>query len=132
MNKKLNLILIIVWMIFIFIMSSFNADTSSNQTGFIVNIISNTFNINNIDLITLIVRKFAHFTEYFVLGLLIYNYNKNVLKALIICIIYAISDEIHQLFILGRSFQIKDIIIDTLGSITGILFVYRCKMLNKR
>lgn len=132
MNKKLNLILIIVWMIFIFIMSSFNADTSSNQSGFIVNIISNTFNINNIDLITLIVRKLAHFTEYFVLGLLIYNYNKNVLKALIICIIYAIGDEIHQLFILGRSFQIKDIIIDTLGSITGILLVYRCKMLNKR
>lgn len=123
MNKKFNLFLIVVWMIFIFIMSSFNADISSNQSGFIVNIISNIFNINNIDLLTLIIRKLAHFTEYFILGLLLYNYNKNILKAIIICFIYAISDEVHQLFIIGRSFQIKDILIDTLGSICGVYFI---------
>lgn len=123
MNKKINLFLIIVWMIFIFIMSSFNADISSNQSGFIVNTISNIFNINNLDLLTLIIRKLAHFTEYFILGLLLYNYDKNILKAIIICFIYAISDEVHQLFIIGRSFQIKDILIDALGSICGVYFI---------
>ena len=123
MNKKINLFLIIVWMIFIFIMSSFNADISSNQSGFIVNTISNIFNINNLDLLTLIIRKLAHFTEYFILGLLLYNYDKNILKAIIICFIYAISDEVHQLFIIGRSFQIKDILIDTLGNICGVYFI---------
>ena len=86
MNKKINLFLIVVWMIFIFIMSSFNADISSNQSGFIANIISNIFNLNNLDLLILIIRKLPHFTEYFILGLLLYNYNKNILKTIILCL----------------------------------------------
>ena len=34
--------------------------------------------------------------------------------------LYAISDEVHQLFTDGRSFKVYDIIIDTLGSTTSI------------
>ena len=125
MKKKTSIILVIIWMIIIFIMSSFNADTSSSQSNIIVNFISNIFNINNINLLSFIIRKLAHFTEYFILGILLYNcfiisFRMNLYVPIIICIMYAISDEIHQLFVSGRCFQLRDIIIDTCGSITGI------------
>lgn len=129
MKKKLSLLSVLIWMIFIFIMSSFDASESSAQSNIIVNFISNIFNINNIEFLSLIIRKLAHFTEYFILGILTYNLIKNYRKkyyiAIIICIIYAISDEIHQIFIPGRSCQITDILIDSIGVITAI---YICKL----
>lgn len=128
MKKKISVILVILWMILIFIMSSYSGNDSSNQSNFIVNIISSIFNINNIDILSLIVRKLAHFTEYFILGLLVYNmiYNLNKKKymSIIICILYAISDEIHQLFVVGRSCNIIDMLIDSCGSISGVYFLY--------
>lgn len=103
MKKKINIILVIIWMIVIFMMSSFDANTSSNQSNFIVDIIVNIFNIRNIDILSFIVRKLAHFTEYLILGILVYNlihsYNKKVIVGIVICILYAVSDEIHQLFV---------------------------------
>lgn len=136
-KKKINILLVILWTILIFIMSSFNSTDSSNQSNFIVNIISNIFNINNIELLSLIIRKLAHFTEYFILGLLVYNmiysYNKKKYIAIIICILYAISDEIHQLFIPGRSCQILDMLIDSIGSTSGIYFLYLIyKIISKK
>lgn len=130
MKNKLSIIPVIIWMLLIFIMSSFNATTSSNQSNFIVDIITNIFMINNIKLLSLIIRKLAHYTEYLVLGLLVINMftkndlSKKYLISIIICIIYATSDEIHQLFIPERSCQIKDIMIDTFGSLTGI-YLYK-------
>lgn len=124
MKKRISIILVIIWMMFIFIMSSFNSTESSNQSNFIVNIIINIFNISNIEILSLIIRKLAHFTEYFILGILTYNminnYNKKSYISIIICILYAISDELHQLFVPGRSCQVLDIIIDSIGSILGI------------
>lgn len=135
MKKQLSIILVLIWMIIIFIMSSFNAEDSANQSNFIVNIIANILNINNISLLCLIIRKLAHFTEYLILGTLVINMftknnaKKTYLLSILLCIIYAISDEIHQIFIPGRACQIKDILIDSVGSITGI---YLFKLLKKR
>lgn len=117
-------------MMLIFIMSSFNSVESGNQSNFIVNLIVDVFNIDNIDLLSLIIRKLAHFTEYFILGILVYNlissYNKRTYMALIICILYAISDEVHQIFVPGRSCQMYDILIDSLGSLVGIFLIFVC------
>lgn len=116
-------------------MSSFNVEESANQSNFIVNIIASIFNINNISLLSLIIRKLAHFTEYLILGVLVINmFTKNNVKksyllSILLCIIYATSDEIHQIFTPGRACQIKDILIDSIGSITGI---YLFKLLKKR
>lgn len=135
MKKQLSIILVLIWMIIIFIMSSFNAEDSANQSNFIVNIISNILNIENVRLLSLIIRKLAHFTEYLILGFLTINMlNKNdiskkYLISILICLIYATSDEIHQIFVPGRACQIKDILIDSVGSITGI---YLFKLLKKR
>ncbi len=75
------------------------------------------------------VRKLAHVTIYFILGFLVYLYIKDlkidnkIIISILICVLYATSDEIHQLFILGRSGEVKDVLIDTLGSVLGILFL---------
>lgn len=124
-----------LWMLLIFIMSSFDATESANQSNFIVNIINNIFKIENIELLSFIIRKLAHFTEYLILGFLTINMlNKNdiskkYLLSILICIIYATSDEIHQLFVPGRACQLIDILIDSIGSIIGI---YLYKLINTK
>ena len=132
-KNKISLLLVILWMIFIFVMSSFDATSSSNQSNFIVDIITSIINIKDIGLLSLIIRKLAHFTEYFILGILVINfitrYDKKIIIAILLCIIYATSDEIHQIFVPGRSCQIIDIMIDSLGSIMGI---YLYKLITKK
>ncbi len=135
MKNKPSTILMLLWMLLIFTMSSFDATESANQSNFIVNIITNIFKIENIEVLSFIIRKLAHFTEYLILGVLVINMftknnlSKTYLLSIILCVIYATSDEIHQLFIPGRVCQIKDILIDSVGSITGI---YLYKLLIKR
>lgn len=132
-KNKISLLLVILWMIFIFVMSSFDATSSSNQSNFIVDIITSIINIKDTELLSFIIRKLAHFTEYFILGILVINlitkYDKKIIIAILLCIIYATSDEIHQIFVPGRSCQITDIMIDSLGSIMG---VYLYKLITKR
>ena len=135
MKNKSSTILMLLWMFLIFLMSSFDATESTNQSNFIVNIITNIFKIENIELLSFIIRKLAHFTEYLILGLLVANMftksniNNLYLISIILCIIYATSDEIHQLFVPGRACQLRDILIDSIGSITG---VYLYKLINTK
>lgn len=75
------------------------------------------------------VRKAAHFSIYALLGflvsLLIGEYGvsgyKKVIYASGISFLYACSDEIHQIFVEGRSCELRDILIDTCGAFTGVL-----------
>jgi VanZ family protein len=79
-----------------------------------------------------IVRKFAHFSIYFVLGLLVTNAFvrsgvrgfKAFIFSLVFCILYAVSDEVHQLFVPGRGAQVTDVLIDSLGALVGIEMCY--------
>ena len=79
-----------------------------------------------------IVRKNAHFFMYFVLGILLLNALQRsgaegewaLLSAVFLSAVYAASDEFHQLFVPGRSGNVKDVFIDTAGSISGILLVW--------
>ncbi len=125
--KKISIILVIIWMILIFIFSNMNGTLSSMQSDGIVTEIANIFNYSgNLDILSIIVRKLAHFTEYLVLGILVlnackYNNVKDMLKlSILICILYALGDEIHQLFITNRDGNIIDVCIDILGSLCGI------------
>jgi VanZ family protein len=75
-----------------------------------------------------VVRKFGHFGIYFTLGILVLNALtvsgvrgfKGFIFSLVFCILYAISDEVHQLFVLGRGAQVVDVLIDSLGAFVGI------------
>lgn len=84
-----------------------------------------------IDKMESVIRKLAHFSIYTVVGILIMSLlstykienKRRVFISLLTGIIYAISDEIHQGFVPGRSPQITDVMIDTMGVLFGILLV---------
>lgn len=88
-----------------------------------------------------IVRKTAHITEYIVLALCMswplwkekLRGKKLMLIAFISCVAYAGTDEIHQLFIEGRSGNLRDVGIDAVGCAIGsILFLVITKLVEKR
>ena len=74
------------------------------------------------------IRKCAHMYLYAVLAALLYGVfltyavknARSACSSLLISILYAASDEIHQLFVPGRSGQFKDVIIDTGGAVIGL------------
>lgn len=150
MKKTILIILVIIWMGIIFLLSSFNGDESAKQSGFITKTIANAIEIvnpkitysNKIILIQKLqypVRKIAHITEYFILSLLVslllkeYKLSiKNIITiTLIICIIYASTDEIHQLLISKRSGKITDVLIDSIGIIAE-LFIFKIKTIKHK
>lgn len=74
-----------------------------------------------------LVRKLAHMTEYASLGamtcafvLTFKKVKKGAVLCAVFCALYAASDEIHQLFVPGRSGQLSDVLIDTAGAVLGI------------
>lgn len=77
------------------------------------------------------IRKVAHFLIYTVVGLLLmgllstYKIKENwrMILSILLGMLYAISDEIHQGFSPGRSPRIADVYIDTLGVILGTLLI---------
>lgn len=138
-NKRLVLAwtLLILWMLFIFIMSSFNGIMSSNQSGSIAVLIYNLFDISDTEKVSFIVRKCAHVSEFFILGILVinlvskYNVKHIYLISFIVCVLYASSDEFHQLFVPGRSGQVTDIFIDLIGVVLGLLLVFLIRCFRK-
>lgn len=83
------------------------------------------------DLVEVIIRKSAHFLIFTALGFSVFMtlYKSGKLNkiciiciiSLIICIVYAITDEVHQLFVSERSGEVRDVLIDSAGSLLGIL-----------
>lgn len=79
-----------------------------------------------------IIRKGAHLSIYALVGLIMMNLmctykinNKNkFLITILVGIIYASSDEIHQSFIPGRTAAFTDVCIDTCGAILGSLIAF--------
>jgi len=136
--KIVNIALVIVWMVIVFWCSAQVGDDSSKISGNTLRKIITFINQNIsqqelerlVELFQPVIRKLAHYTMYTVGGFLIYNQqrtlkdNKNkIVNSTIIGVVYAITDEIHQLFVPGRSGRILDVGIDSLGVITGI-FIY--------
>ena len=137
-------IILILWMILIFWFSNQNGTISSEMSDglisevvkFIEIILKNSLdNEKIIEAFAFLIRKVAHFFLYFVLGILWMNLlkehrvslGKQVIYSLLFCIMYACSDEIHQLFIPGRSGNIIDTMIDTTGSLCSIITIYLFK-----
>lgn len=134
-KKIITIILIIAWMTLVFYLSNQISDESSKLSGGITQAILNFFNIlegKTLEqqlAIETIIRKLAHFSIYALGGILILLHvnlykiktNKKVIISWLIGTVYAMTDEIHQLFVPGRSGEIRDVCIDSLGVITGII-----------
>ncbi len=132
-------LLLFFWMSVIFIMSAQPADKSSQMSGGIVSkLIAALFNEYDVQeqmvikgVLTVIVRKTAHFLEYFILGLLAFcsistfkNYNYKKITCIFFGVAYAIGDEVHQYFVPGRACRLIDVLIDTAGVVTSMIFIF--------
>jgi len=137
-NKKRIIlwIAVVLWMMLIFRFSSQVAgDSNRLSTGVtevVVETIKKVVPKADLDVETLngIIRKNAHFIMYFVLGILVYSAIggqvsgvKRFIVSLLICSLYAVSDEVHQFFVPGRGPAVFDVFIDSSGTCVGI-FTY--------
>ena len=91
------------------------------------------------------VRKIAHFCEFGLLGMLSAAFMKALGKGkkwlwwvipALFCLLYAISDEVHQIFT-ERGPAVKDVLIDFSGSVAGIVVMHLiillvCHIIRKR
>lgn len=136
--NKIKLFLIILWMIVIFMFSNQPANESGELSNSFINKtivkiyeifngnISNEKKLEIINEYSYPIRKIAHFTIYFILGILCFIFFKDfskhyVVYSILICFLYACSDEFHQYFVDGRYASFIDVLIDTLGGIFSII-----------
>lgn len=137
-------ICVLSWMIVIFLYSAQDGTRSSSSsseiTYFILNILTqigiiSACNYTPAQIMDFegIIRTFAHFTEYFIFGIFTfqlarYSIAKKTIEKIMIpflfCIIYAVTDEIHQYFVPGRAMQIEDWLVDSLGVSCGVVLFY--------
>lgn len=145
--KIISIVLVVLWCILVFYLSAEVADDSSETSGSVIKYILKII-FGNIDQITLesitnnvqgIVRKIAHFVLYTLGGILIYNmvqyflFSKKqiVILSWLLGICYAFTDEVHQLFVVGRSGELRDVCIDSLGVIFGICIILTMQLVLK-
>lgn len=106
----------------IFLLSGQTAENSSATSGFFTELLSRFLDKHFSDGF---IRTCAHFCEYAGLGFfvcnLIYSFKGKTFPFIssLISWVYAWSDEIHQLFVPGRAFQLSDLAVDLGGVIIG-------------
>lgn len=134
------------WCCFIFFMSANTGDVSQGMSdGLIARVVAvlhpgftqlpQDEQLQVIALWSFPVRKAAHFSEYALLGVFALNaivQGKRLrgsveirwalaIDALAFCALFAGGDEFHQLFVDGRSGQLRDVLIDSCGAAVGVL-----------
>ncbi len=146
----LALAVLIAWGVAIFRLSGMSSVDSNDASVSIVDsaiqrilVVTNNHHITNVHLtdeqidyaaalINAPLRKVFHAGVYFVLVLLAIivgctifsarRYWSICLISLLICILFAITDEFHQTFISGRTGQFLDVLIDSIGAFLGVTF----------
>lgn len=139
------------WAVAIYKLSDMNSQKSNGKSvDFIAIFIEDTLDVTNeygitnshptdsklekvSQLINAPMRKVMHATVYLVLAFFVIlflnvlmnnkHYWISLFLALIVCVIYASADELHQLNVQGRTGQPLDVLIDIVGSLVGI-FLY--------
>jgi VanZ family protein len=132
---------VIFWGRLIFGFSAQNSDESSNLSERVCYVIADEISqfrqeaFTEAERETLVerlehpIRKCAHMTEYGIFALLLFNLlcafgmkgRKRFAFAPLLVFCYAATDEIHQLYVPGRSGQFKDVLIDTAGGLIMLL-----------
>ena len=138
-NKNQTIFLIswtavLFWMLIIFNLSSQVVDESNKLSTGVAEVIVETVEkvVPGYDLnireFNHFLRKNAHFIAYLMLGILVMHALrgsgvkrvKAFVLAIGICFLYAVSDEVQQLFVPGRDGQAMDVLIDSIGSTVGV------------
>lgn len=131
----LSWILVVACMVTIFMFSAQPANTSSESSDACIQWIYDLFGIR---LSQHIVRKTAHALEFCGLCLL-FNlaFGATTLKfrpliSFILTVLYAVSDEIHQIFVDGRACMFKDVLIDSGGAAVCIIILSIVYLIYKK
>jgi VanZ family protein len=133
LNYVFSWMLVFIWMLLIFNLSAEPSNQSNHlSTGVTEKVVELIAAVTgqthfNIEIFNHVIRKCAHFSIYLVLGLLVLNALRNghktirfkVILTMVICILYAASDEFHQIFVSGRGPKITDVFIDSCGAALG-------------
>ena len=88
------------------------------------------------------IRKNAHAFEYIILAILVSNMlilhgmrgRDAIIYIMFISLLYAVTDEYHQLFVQGRGSLVSDVLIDFGGSLVGlgIYYLFKFEILSRR
>jgi len=138
-------LMVVLWMGLIFFFSAQPAEISGEQSGGVISfllsklspgfeLLTRVEQLERIEFWQHTVRKLAHFLIYAVLGMLflsaLYQHSCKAwirpILAVLLSSCYAVSDEIHQLFVFGRSCEIRDMCIDSVGALAGVLTLVFC------
>ncbi len=141
MKKGFLILMIIYYSFIIWSFSSHPADVSAKESKSITGIIYDKiavyiekFSDMGRDMFVKrtdnFIRKCAHFSLFFVFSLIISMYvncyNKGavvfLLTVFLTGVMFAVSDEVHQLFVPGRGCQFRDVLIDSNGVLAGGIF----------
>ncbi len=114
-------ILVMLWgaVIFTLSTSAFSAANTSRVIDPILRWLIPTISPAAIDVCHTLVRKSAHFTEYGILFWLLVRgpLAQRPYLALMLCVVYALSDEGHQVFVPGRTASLYDVALDSTGAL---------------
>lgn len=140
-RKIASVLLLVIWLGVIFSFSNADGETSSGMSERLIKFITVTITDTEpnseemekiVEKYSFPVRKLAHFTEYFIFGLIVVNLlasfkirKKMLLYVIVISLASSLFDEFHQTFIAGRSGNIKDVLLDTSGALIGAYLVHR-------
>ncbi|QQK76481.1 VanZ family protein [Salicibibacter cibarius] len=135
-QKIVAWLLVIGWMGLIFYFSHQSGEASSSLSGGVTEV-AYSWSQRLIPFVTIdfesfhtLIRKAAHVAVYVVLGIFAVHAfrvstterstRQITLWAWLLCVCYAITDEVHQLFIPGRSGEVSDVVLDSIGALVGI------------
>lgn len=137
-KKRFLLILVLYYVYIIFSFSvkpaTISGAESSHVAEFIYNLLIFVFPVpkeNFLQVFEPVLRKIAHFSNFFILSVIMSGYiscyikklESRVFLSLSFCLLVAVFDESLQLFSVGRACRIFDVYIDFIGAALGI-FLY--------
>ena len=147
-------VLTVLWMAVIFIFSAQPSEESAHLSGMLSTILHNIseslYGTNPPAFVNFLItngehfiRKIGHIAEYLLLGILVASLVKRlgvrrfILVSVLVCTLYAASDEFHQIFVPGRGPLVSDVLLDSCASFVGMLLKRRtraaqsCVRMNK-
>ena len=150
--RYISLAFLIIWMAVIFFFSAQEATESDQMSrGVAVRVAEFVFRDYDeldeagraqlLDRFYLPIRKLAHILEFFILGAaaaVFFNTFGNLRAALRFMlaaatgVLYSVSDEIHQIFVVGRACRFTDVLIDSAGVLLAVIAVFLISRLVSR
>jgi VanZ family protein len=110
-----------IWGVVIFTLSTsaFTAANTSRIIDPILRFLIPGISGPAVDVVHALIRKAAHFTEYCILFWLLIRGPMvgRPYQALMLCVIYALLDEGHQIFVPGRTASLYDVALDSTGAL---------------